>query len=193
MHAARFKKEIKKGSINNFSNSFIVNYLIFNSPVDEYLILSSKRCDEQIENKIKSEECKSRQVIKIDERFEIVQFEYKSEKSGLKINHRLNILKSIEEQDLLILKLCLNEVSRICSGSEDVKVEVLTQIVDLGIQVKLGTVSRSTEIIYKILKLKYNQKTVYKYQNRLSKLRQNDFHTIRAYVNEIDENCRKIG
>ncbi|KAG0439792.1 hypothetical protein DMUE_2186 [Dictyocoela muelleri] len=111
-----------------------------------------------MENKIKSEECKSRQVIKIDERFEIVQFEYKSEKAGLKMNHRLNILKSIEEQDLLNWKLCFNEVSQICSWSEDVKVEVLTQIVDLGIQVQLGTVSSSTEKIYEILKLKYNKK-----------------------------------
>ncbi|KAG0420322.1 Transposon Tf2-9 polyprotein, partial [Dictyocoela roeselum] len=193
MHEASQWRQDRKKSINIFSTSFIVNYILFNKPVDEYLILSSKRYREQISNELKADEIRNRQIIKVDERFEVVQFEYVSSKSGLKMTHRLNLLISIEEQDLLNWKNCFNEVARVCNWSDDVKVEVLTQIVDLGIQVKIGTCTHSADIIYKILKLKYNTNTVQKYQNRLSKLRQEEFPTTRAYINEININCQKVG
>ncbi|KAG0442147.1 hypothetical protein DMUE_0498 [Dictyocoela muelleri] len=130
---------------------------------------------------------------KVDMKYEIATFEYKSELSGLKVCHKLNTLTSIEDQDLLSWRTCFYEVSRICRWSEEAKLEVLTQIVDPSIQHQIGICASSNEMMNKILKLKYNHNTVHVYQNRLANIHQINFYTIRAFVNVIQVNCNKIG
>ncbi|KAG0439960.1 hypothetical protein DMUE_2085 [Dictyocoela muelleri] len=163
MHEKRPHSFLKPQSINKFEKSLIVNYLLFNTPVEEYLILSSKRYADKLIDKIKREENQSRQNVKIDERFEIANLEYKSKTSGLIRMHRLNILSSIEEQDLVSWELCFNEVSRASNWTEETKMEVLSQIIDLNIQSQIEFARTSNEVMNRILKLKYNTNTVYNY------------------------------
>ncbi|KAG0439249.1 hypothetical protein DMUE_2568 [Dictyocoela muelleri] len=46
--------------------------------------------------------------------------------------------------------------------------------------------------ITKMLKLKYNQNSAYKYQQKLSLIRQKDYYTIRAYLQDIKNTCLKL-
>ncbi|KAG0441619.1 hypothetical protein DMUE_0912 [Dictyocoela muelleri] len=147
----------------------------------------------RLKDEISNEEITSKRIPKVDDKFEVALFEYKSEISGLKNAHKLNILTSIKDQDLLIWRTCFNEVARICKWSEDAKMEVLTQIVDISIQHQILKPADSTDMMNKILNLKYNPNNVHIYQNRLSKITQNDYFTIRAYLKEIEVNCQKIG
>ncbi|KAG0420286.1 Retrovirus-related Pol polyprotein from transposon 17.6, partial [Dictyocoela roeselum] len=188
------RRDNRKQSINgDYKKSFIINYLLNQTPADEHLILSSKRYGEMLSAEIAAEEQKGKCIAKIDERFEVVNFEYHSAKSGLRILHRLNTLRSIEEQDLINWKACFIEVSRICQWSEEINIEVLTQIVDLSIQVQIGNTINSADMLNKIMKLKYNSYTAYEYQRRLANIKQSDFHTIRAYIVEIESNVQKVG
>ncbi|KAG0440561.1 Retrovirus-related Pol polyprotein from transposon opus [Dictyocoela muelleri] len=193
MHDKRARRNIPQQSIKSFSKSFILNYLLFNKPVDEHLILNSRRYAEILEEESRKEEEESRQIAKIDEKFPIAQFEHKSERSGLHMTHRLNTLTFIKDQDLMSWRVCFNEVSRICNWSEEIRMEVLSQIVDIDIQLQLKNPLNSDDILQKIMKMKYNSNNAYIYQNKLSKLKQADFYSIRAYVSEIRKNCEKIG
>lgn len=103
------------------------------------------------------------------------------------------MLTSIEKQDLITWKVLFYEVSRICKWTEEIRLEVLTQIVDLSIQHRIGVSTSSMEMLDKIMKLKYNANTAYEYQTRLMAIRQTDFYTIRAYANKIENLCMKIG
>ncbi|KAG0420315.1 hypothetical protein EQH57_0204, partial [Dictyocoela roeselum] len=166
-------------SINQCVKSFIINNLIYNSPLETHLNLSSNRTLQELKYEIRNEEYSFTKTKKVNDEYEVALFEYKSELSGLKICHKLNILTSIENQDLLSWKICFNEVSRICRWSEEAKLEVLTQIVDLSIQHQIGNFNTSEEMMHKILQLKYNLNTAPIYQVRLSKIKQNDYYTIR--------------
>lgn len=56
-----------------------------------------------------------------------------------------------------------------------------------------GHSGNSTDMINRILGLKYNRDNVHVYQNRLSKITRSDNFTIRAYVNGIEINCPNVG
>ncbi|KAG0434345.1 hypothetical protein DMUE_5221 [Dictyocoela muelleri] len=98
------------------------------------------------------------------------------------MTHRINLLSSVSDQDILNWRNMFNEVARICNRSEDVRLEVLTQIVDPNIQYHIGPCHESNEVIPKILKLKYNLNTSYKYQSKLAKVRQKNYYTLRRYL-----------
>ncbi|KAG0420575.1 Retrovirus-related Pol polyprotein from transposon 17.6 [Dictyocoela roeselum] len=190
MHDGYQKKPI--GSTRTIK-SFIVNNFLFDNHLGLQGNLSSKRIIEDLKNDIKNEEVSAMKTPKVDVNREVATFEYKSELSGLKVCHKLNILTSIEDQDLLSWRTCFYEVSRICRWPEEAKLEVLTQIVDLSIQHKIVTFIDSNEMMNKILRLKYNQNTAHIFQSRLSNIQQTNFYSIRAFVNEIRDNCNKIG
>ncbi|KAG0421956.1 hypothetical protein DMUE_6251, partial [Dictyocoela muelleri] len=75
---------------------------------------------------------------------------------------------------------------------EEVQQEVLTQIVDINIQYQIGTTGSPRETLCKLLKLKYNKNSAYKYQEKLSNIRQQNYYTIRAYLSDIQKNCVKL-
>ncbi|KAG0428811.1 hypothetical protein DMUE_5797 [Dictyocoela muelleri] len=108
------------------------------------------------------------------------------------MTHRINILSSIENQDIINWEIAFQELSRICKWSEEQRLEILTQIIDVNIQYRLGTSATSEEVLTKPLKLKYNKMSAYKYQNILSTLEQKDLFTISAYVREIEVNVNKL-
>ncbi|KAG0433130.1 hypothetical protein DMUE_5441 [Dictyocoela muelleri] len=65
-----------------------------------------------------------------DDHFEYALFVYKSRPSGFKMRHRINVLSSFDDQDILNWSNIFNEVAMINKKSEDVRLEVLIQIVD---------------------------------------------------------------
>ncbi|KAG0441419.1 hypothetical protein DMUE_1068 [Dictyocoela muelleri] len=169
----RYEKSIK---------SLLSNYLVFG----DYSNLSSRsmKTFEHIENEIRKKQAELQRMIRNDPRFDTASFEYRNETSGLKITHKINTLVSIDEQDIISWRKSFEELSRICKWTEDIQLEVLNQIIDINLQYKIGEVSSADEILNKILKLKYNYHSAYKYQNKAAMINQNDYYTISAYLED---------
>ncbi|KAG0441132.1 hypothetical protein DMUE_1276 [Dictyocoela muelleri] len=119
-------------------------------------------------------------------------FGYKNKKSGLRIIHKINLLISLDKQDIIIWKTAFKELARICSWSEEVQIEVLKLIIDLNLLHQNGDASSAEELITKITKLKYNYHTAYKYQAQMMNIRQSNYFTIRAYLYEIEKFTQKL-
>ncbi|KAG0435192.1 hypothetical protein DMUE_4840, partial [Dictyocoela muelleri] len=135
-----FTRQVRKKSINsNLSKSIILSYISLGHPYGSHDILSSRSERRKVKDEIAREEKMIKNVAQINTEQETALFEYKSDTSGLKIIHKLNLLKSVDDQDLINWKICFEEVARICNWSEEVQQEVLTQIVDINIQYQIGT------------------------------------------------------
>ncbi|KAG0420206.1 Retrovirus-related Pol polyprotein from transposon, partial [Dictyocoela roeselum] len=178
--------------INNFSKSVLVNFYNNLHLLNSQHILSSKENLTCLKNEIKKEEMENRKIAYIDNSIDTAAFEFKNETSGLKIIHKLNLLQSIDDQDLINWRLCFLEVSRICGWSSSTQQEVLNQIVDINIQYQIGPTLSPEETLHKICKLKYNKNTAYHYQNKLLSMKQDDYYTIQGYLINIERNCRKL-
>ncbi|KAG0436333.1 hypothetical protein DMUE_4278 [Dictyocoela muelleri] len=138
------------------------------------------------------EETWIRQTIQVDPNIESALFEYRNEQSGLKIIHKLNLLRRVDDQDLINWQNCFKEFARICQWFDAVQQDVLTQIIDINLQYQIGSTKSADETLYKVLKLKYNPNTAGKYQKRLLSIQQINYYTIRAYLKEIKDNCLKL-
>ncbi|KAG0442752.1 Retrovirus-related Pol polyprotein from transposon [Dictyocoela muelleri] len=128
-----------------------------------------------------------------DERVEQASFEYNDSLTGLKTIHKINILKSIEQQDVFSWTLAFREISRICNWSMEAQTNVLKHIVSIDIQYRIGAPADTNLYINLLLKQKYNHETSHKYYSRLSSLKQINYYTIRKYLHEIEINCQKLG
>ncbi|KAG0436066.1 hypothetical protein DMUE_4404 [Dictyocoela muelleri] len=76
----------------NKNKSLIIHHLRSGEAFLNQYNLSSKINIGYIKNEIKEEEKNSQQFSKIDTNFECAFFEYKSETSGLRMTHRINLL-----------------------------------------------------------------------------------------------------
>ncbi|KAG0435204.1 hypothetical protein DMUE_4837 [Dictyocoela muelleri] len=192
----------RNNSINHFSKSLLVNQFKFG----EYGNLSSRKDERQtidvtchstrtlrqLIESITAEEENLKPKIFNDPTIETANFEYKNELSGLRITHKLNLLVSLDKQDVIHWRTAFKELARICTWSNDVQLEVLRQITDLNLQYQIGEASSADEFLYKLMKLKYNHQTAHKYQTRLLNIRQNNYYTIRAYIHEIEVITQKL-
>ncbi|KAG0442168.1 hypothetical protein DMUE_0482 [Dictyocoela muelleri] len=97
------------------------------------------------ELQFKKEKCEIKKVAQIDTTLETVLFKHRNEISGLKIIHRLNLLRSVEEQDLVNCNVCFEEVARICKWSDETQQDVLNQIIDINIQYQIGNTTSPQE------------------------------------------------
>ncbi|KAG0442540.1 hypothetical protein DMUE_0197 [Dictyocoela muelleri] len=111
---------------------------------------------------------------------------------GLKMIHKINLLKSIEHQDVLTWTHAFKEISRVCNWNTEAQLDVLKHIVSIDIQFKIGAPVIPELYLNLLLKQKYNQEKSYKYYERLSSLKQSNFYIIRKYLREIEINCRKL-
>ncbi|KAG0435924.1 Retrovirus-related Pol polyprotein from transposon opus, partial [Dictyocoela muelleri] len=132
-------------------------------------------------------------IVKIEEKIEQASFEYISPKTGLKIKHHINVLNSIEQQDVWSWCTIIRETARMCNWDEEALAEALTQIVSLNIQHRIGQVHSSEEFFTRLCKLKYNAATSVKYFEQLAQIKQDDFITIKAYHKKIKELTQKLG
>ncbi|KAG0435996.1 hypothetical protein DMUE_4436 [Dictyocoela muelleri] len=94
---------------------------------------------------IQREENSIKKVDQVDMTLETALFEYKNELSELKIIHKQNLLRSVDEQDLANWKVCFEETARICKWSDEIKQDILTQIIDINIQYQIGTTTQQTK------------------------------------------------
>ncbi|KAG0436562.1 hypothetical protein DMUE_4165 [Dictyocoela muelleri] len=182
-----------KSNLREKSKYLIVNYLLTGCPLGGRRKLSSIIEISRTKDEIKKQEISFKTITSVDEKTESAYFEYRSEKSGLRISHKLNLLLSIEEQDILSWRACFLEVARICKWTEEIKLEVLTQIVDINIQYNIGPTETSDEVLHKILKLKYNTNNAHRYQSQLGKIKQSKYYTVRGYYKSIETASRKLG
>ncbi|KAG0440501.1 hypothetical protein DMUE_1697 [Dictyocoela muelleri] len=140
-----FRPKIKKSIIKfNYPKSILISYISFGHPFGDHNILSSRSAQKRIKEEIAKEESKIRRIAQLDQNLETALFEYKKDVSGLKIIHRLNLLRSVEEQDLINWKVCFEEVARICKWSEEIQQDVLTLIIDINIQYQIGSTTTPT-------------------------------------------------
>ncbi|KAG0420334.1 Retrovirus-related Pol polyprotein from transposon 17.6 [Dictyocoela roeselum] len=183
----------RRPSINDHSTkNLIIRHLLGYQPHGRYN-LSSRNEHGHMLKMLMEEDKFVKTVAGVDEKYEVALFEYKNPTSGLKLTHRINRLDSCEDQDLLSWHTLFNETARVCKWSDEVKLDVLTQIVNINIQVQIGCRPTVDDLLTALLKLKYNPQSAYKYQNRLHTLRQEDFMTTRAYIKTIEITARKLG
>ncbi|KAG0439195.1 hypothetical protein DMUE_2601 [Dictyocoela muelleri] len=144
-------------------------------------------------NRIQEEIESIRTNISTDEKIEQASFKYRNEMTGLEMIHKINLLKSIEQQDVLSWSYTFKEISRICNWTTDAQLEVLKHIVSIDIQYNIGAPINPDAYLNLLIKQKYNHEMSYKYYEKLFSLRQNSFYTIRKYLREIELNCQKLG
>ncbi|KAG0435679.1 hypothetical protein DMUE_4600 [Dictyocoela muelleri] len=113
--------------------------------------------------------------------------------TGLEMIHKINLLKSIEQQYVLSWSYTFKEISRICNWTIEAQVNVLNHIVSIDIRYNIGAPLDPDAFLNLLIKQKYNHEMSYKYYERLSSLRQNSFYTIRKYLREIEIKCQKLG
>ncbi|KAG0420195.1 Retrovirus-related Pol polyprotein from transposon opus [Dictyocoela roeselum] len=132
-------------------------------------------------------------IVKVEEKIEMASFEYVSPQTGLRIKHHINVLNSLEQQDVWSWCKIIKEMAKICHWDEKALAEALTQIVNINIQYRIGPVETSEEFLNKLCNLKYNTSTSFKYRDQLSNIKQDDYITIKAYYKKIQETCQKLG
>ncbi|KAG0440067.1 hypothetical protein DMUE_2011 [Dictyocoela muelleri] len=95
---------IQKNQFNKklFSKSLFFNFSVSRSTYGgDPNSLNSRKDNEKLYANIKRELESTKYSIKPDENFDVATFEFKDEMTGLKILHKINILGSIEHQDVL--------------------------------------------------------------------------------------------
>ncbi|KAG0436467.1 hypothetical protein DMUE_4211, partial [Dictyocoela muelleri] len=99
MHDERRRFKYNQSIKNIFQKSLLISYISFGHPYGSHDILSSMSKRMNVRTAIQKEESGIKKVAQIDTTLETALFEYRNEISGLKIIHRLNLLRSVEEQD----------------------------------------------------------------------------------------------
>ncbi|KAG0436051.1 Retrovirus-related Pol polyprotein from transposon opus, partial [Dictyocoela muelleri] len=191
-HFQRYDRSSK--SIKQFSKSLFTLHLRGTDLQSGYRNLSSKSYHpKKILNDIKEEQRRLTNIFKVDEQFETATFEVTSAISGLRFTHKINLLKSIADQYVHHWIDVFRETARICNWNQDIQFDVLKQLVDVTIHILIGECSSAEEILFKILKTKYNYQTSFIYHNKLSHIKQFNFYTIHAYYNEIKNVSYRLG
>ncbi|KAG0420241.1 hypothetical protein EQH57_0241 [Dictyocoela roeselum] len=106
--------------------------------------------------------------------------------------HKINILDSIENQDVFSWMLAFREISRLWNWSQEAQIDVLKHIISIDILYSTGIPHSVEDYLHNLLKQKYNAEYVYKYSEQLSTLRHKNYYTVRKYAAEIEINCKKL-
>ncbi|KAG0420640.1 hypothetical protein EQH57_0067 [Dictyocoela roeselum] len=83
-------------------------------------------------------------------------FEYVSNLTGLRIQHKIEILENFHEQDILKWSLQFKEIADMCNWSEEGRLEVLSHVINPEIRRKIVYTGNTDGILESILRLKYN-------------------------------------
>ncbi|KAG0420521.1 hypothetical protein EQH57_0115 [Dictyocoela roeselum] len=184
----------QRASIKGFSKSLFTKYLRGDYISVGYLILSSKSKNPKvILDEIKKEQVNLTNTFRVDDNFEIITFDITSPVSGLRFTHKINLLKSISNQEVCHCVDVFRETAKICNWTPEIQFDVLKQIVDVHIHILIGESFSPQKILTKIQKIKYNYQSSFIYHNKLAHTRQSNFYTIHAYYNEIKNACYRLG
>ncbi|KAG0441863.1 hypothetical protein DMUE_0737 [Dictyocoela muelleri] len=109
-------KRTKSYNNNHFNKSVYINFLVDKSTfgVDPNSFNSrteKRKLIKRIETEIQS----IKNSIQPSENFDIATYEYKNDLTGLKKLRRINVLSSIENQDVFNWVIALREISRLCN------------------------------------------------------------------------------
>ncbi|KAG0440870.1 hypothetical protein DMUE_1439 [Dictyocoela muelleri] len=151
-----------KNQLNkNYFKSIYFNYILGDNVGEDRNNLNSRE-KIMLLSKI-NEELNSLQKTKyIDERYDTATFEYRNESTGLKILHKINMLTSIKDKDVLLWSYTFKELARIFNWNTNSHLEVLRQVVCMNIQLQIGPPSNVNDYIKLIIKQKYNNDTVHR-------------------------------
>lgn len=89
--------------------------------------------------------------------------------------HKINLLKSIEQQDVLSCSYAFKEISRVCNWSAEAQQNVFRHVVNIDIQYNIGAPTDPTLYVSLLLKRKYNKEISYKYYARLASQKKRNF------------------
>ncbi|KAG0440961.1 hypothetical protein DMUE_1390 [Dictyocoela muelleri] len=101
MHDEHRRFKYDQSIKNIFQKSLLISYISFGRPYWSQDILSSISKRNNVRNAIQKEENIIKKASQIDTTLETALFEYRNEISGLKIIHRLNLLRYVEDQDFV--------------------------------------------------------------------------------------------
>ncbi|KAG0436253.1 hypothetical protein DMUE_4317 [Dictyocoela muelleri] len=172
-----------------FNKSLFSFYLLFNRVPREHDIMSSCL---NLEEAIATERNQYNEYKQTITQRNSATFEYVSNLTGLRIQHQIEILESIHEQDILKWSLQFKEIADMCKWSEEGRLEVLSHIINPEIRSKIVYTGTTDRILETILILKYNPSQAHHYYQKLANIKQGIFFTLRAYSKAIIETCKKL-
>ncbi|KAG0437516.1 hypothetical protein DMUE_3646 [Dictyocoela muelleri] len=149
-----------------------------------------KKRKKKMINNIKEEHQSVKATIKPNENLEIVTSNIKNDMTGLKILNRINILDSIENHDVLSWVFTFREISRLRNYPHEAQIDVFKHISSIDIFYNIKIPHDVEDYLHKLLKHEYNAGRVYRYSERLSKLRQSSYYTIRKFATKIEIKCK---
>lgn len=108
------------------NKSFQLNFLVHKGTygVNQHILNSRKEIRKLI-SKVQKEIETIKTTITQDDNLEQALFEYKDEINGFEMIHRINMLKYIEQQDVLLWTYAFKEISRVCNLSPEAQQNVL--------------------------------------------------------------------
>ncbi|KAG0436726.1 hypothetical protein DMUE_4083 [Dictyocoela muelleri] len=107
-------KRTKSLNKKHFNKSLYINFLVYKSTFGvDHNILNSRTEKRKLIKRIETEIQSIRNSIQPSENFDIATFEYKNDLTGLKMLHKINVLSSIENQDVFNWVIAFREISRL--------------------------------------------------------------------------------
>ncbi|KAG0420565.1 Transposon Tf2-6 polyprotein [Dictyocoela roeselum] len=174
---------------SNSTKSIFSFYVRFNRVPREHDIMSSYK---NLEDAIRNEYNQHQDNGSLESTSNCAAFEYTSKLTGLKIQHKIEILEDIQKQDILKWSRRFQELASMCGWTEDGRLEVLSHIINPEIRSKITYTGRTDGILESILRLKYNPSRAHYYYQKLSNIKQENYYLIQTYAKEIRNTCQKL-
>ncbi|MGL5707545.1 MAG: reverse transcriptase domain-containing protein [Aeromonas sp.] len=105
--------------------------------------------------------------------------------TNLTLSRTLNILNDLDEQDIFKWRLDFLETVKLCQWSEETATTVLFSITNSSLHSIFANDKNIDDRISSLLKRKYPPTKSFHYYNKLATINQNNFWTIKLYLEEI--------
>jgi hypothetical protein len=110
----------------------------------------------------------------------------------LQINRTINLLTSLNDQDVFKYIAEFNEIASLSRWNEETSNEVLTSLTASNLLGYYTNCHSTKDKFQSLLKHKYPQTDSLKYYNQISSIKQKDFYTISCYKAKIYDICKQL-
>ncbi|KAG0438688.1 hypothetical protein DMUE_2930 [Dictyocoela muelleri] len=90
-------------------------------------------------------------------------FEYVSNLSGLRIQHKIENLENIHEQDISKCSVQFTEIKSMCNRSEEGRLQVLSHVINPEIRRKVFYTGNTAGLLESLLRLSYNSSQAHQF------------------------------
>jgi hypothetical protein len=122
----------------------------------------------------------------------VASFTINPPNTTLHIQRSINLLTSLENQDLFKYRTDFYEVANLCKWSEETSNEVLISLTSSELLKHYKGCSTTIEKFNSLLRAKYPPTDSLKYYTQLTLIKQNDYLTILEYKDQIEKVCMKL-